>query len=294
MGVESWDDLRIVSAILAEGSASAAARRLGLATSTVTRRIAALEQSLGAPLFHRTRDGLRATPAATALAGAAERMATEVARASAAVWPADAVAGTVRIATTEGIATMLAEQGVARLARAHPGLRIELLAGNAELDLATGEADLALRTLRPRAPDLRARKAAALHLWVVAAESFLAGRAPAGEADLAGLDVVLPAGELAALPEARWLAGLPGVRVCLATNSMPALYAAVRDGAGIGVVPEAWARRAGGLRLLFPAPVPPRELWLVTSELAAERAATRLVADRIVAWLAESASPGGP
>lgn len=290
MDVESWDDLRLVRAVLAEGSATAAARRLGLAASTVTRRVAALEQRLGAPLFLRTRDGLRATPAAVQLAAAAERIAAEVARASAAVWPADAITGTVRIATTEGMATLLAEQGIARLAREHPGLRIEILAGNAEVDLAAGAADLALRTLLPRATDLRVRKAAALDLWVVGSEAYvgLAG-APADLDALEGFEVVLPAGELAALPEARWLAERPGVRVSLATNSMPALYAALRDGAGLGVVPAAWARRAGGLRLLFPAPVPPRELWLVTTAASAERAAVQLVCDRIVSWLAANA-----
>ncbi|MEQ1500709.1 MAG: LysR family transcriptional regulator [Myxococcota bacterium] len=288
MSVDAWDDLRILLAVARAGSATVAARQLGLAPSTLTRRIASLEGSVGAPLFLRTRDGMRATPAGEQLAAAAERISAEVARVSASVWPADAVRGVVRVATTEGLATLLAELGLARLCAEHRGLELEILAGNAEVDLAAGEADLALRLVRPRSSDLKVRKLSTLALWVAAAPDYLDRRgAPHDEASLVDHDVVLPAGELANLPEARWLAAVPGVRPTIRTSSMPALAAAVRDGAGIGVLPAVWATWSGGLRLLFEAPVAARHLWLVTGAASAERLAVRVVADRLVALLGQ-------
>ena len=59
-----WDDVRIFLAIHRQGTLAAAAARLGLDTSTVSRRLAALEAALGARLFERTREGLSPARAA--------------------------------------------------------------------------------------------------------------------------------------------------------------------------------------------------------------------------------------
>lgn len=290
MPIQAWDDLRIVLAVSRSGSATSAARRLGLVASTITRRIAQLEAELGTPLFLRTRAGLRPTAAGDELATAGERIEAEIARVGARVWPADAVVGTVRVATTEGLATMLAEQGLLRLTEEHPGLALELLAGNAELDLDAGAADLALRPLRPRASGLFVRRASSSPLAVVAAPRYLDRRGtPRTEAELAGHDVVVAGGELAGLPEARWLAGVTGVRVVLRSNGMPAIVAAIRDGVGIGVVSEIWATLAGGTTMLFRAPLPSWHLWLVTSRASAERTAVQRVGERILEILRDQA-----
>lgn len=71
-----WDDLRVLLATARQGSASRAAASLGVAISTVTRRLAQLEEACGAPLFARTPDGVQLTDAGAALlphAEAAER-----------------------------------------------------------------------------------------------------------------------------------------------------------------------------------------------------------------------------
>ena len=80
-----WDDMRIFLAVARGESLSAAGRKLGVDASTVGRRIARLEQSLGAKLFVKTpqgyelaAEGLRLVPhaeaAETALQGASEAL----------------------------------------------------------------------------------------------------------------------------------------------------------------------------------------------------------------------------
>ena len=57
-----WDGLRVFLAVARTGRISAAARKLGVEHTTVSRRLAALETALGAPLFHRTAAGYLPTP----------------------------------------------------------------------------------------------------------------------------------------------------------------------------------------------------------------------------------------
>ena len=71
-----WDHIRFF-AVHREGSLRAAARRLGVDQTTAGRRVAALEQSLGAKLFVKTPTGYLTTPAGEALLASAERMAEE-------------------------------------------------------------------------------------------------------------------------------------------------------------------------------------------------------------------------
>ena len=63
-----WDDIKIFNACMSAGSLSAAAQELEVQQSTVSRRIQALEEALGGPLFVRTSEGIVATPLAEKLA----------------------------------------------------------------------------------------------------------------------------------------------------------------------------------------------------------------------------------
>src|SRR4051812_1093101 len=67
-----WDDVRVFLSVFRQGSLGQAGARLGLDTSTVSRRLAAFEQALGAPLFVRTQQGLVATRLAKQMMPAAE------------------------------------------------------------------------------------------------------------------------------------------------------------------------------------------------------------------------------
>jgi DNA-binding transcriptional LysR family regulator len=247
---------------------------------------------LGARLFLRTRDGLRPSPAGERLLVYAERMAAEARSFElSAADEAQRVSGLVRVATTEVLSVMLVREGLLALRSRSPDLAIELLGGNRAVDLQRGEADLALRATPVKQPSLRARRVARLSFALFGGRNYVDRRgAPRSEAELAGHDVLAPAGELAALPESAWLASRSGVRVALASNSMSALLAAALDGNGLVVLAKAWGEREVGLVHLFDvAEIPRRPLWLVMHPDAAARAAVKVVAEHVATIVGQHA-----
>jgi DNA-binding transcriptional LysR family regulator len=105
---------------------------------------------------------------------------------------------------------------------------------------------------------------------------------------LRGHDVLLPAGDLARLAEARWLASQPGVRAVFRSNSMSALVAAAAAGHGIVPMPVGWGDSEPGLERVRILDVPERKVWLVTHGAVAGRPAVDVVSARIAAIFASS------
>ncbi|WP_434380602.1 LysR family transcriptional regulator [Melittangium boletus] len=280
----SWDDLRFFLAVAKHGTLATAARQLGVNASTAGRRIQTLERSLRVRLFLRTREGLRPSAAGEQLRRRLEKLAPELTRlVGGELTPAETVAGTVRIATTEALAAYLVDRGLCSLKDEHPGLVLELLGGNRPVDLARGEADLAVRVSKPEGANLKVRAFPAQGFAMYGAPAYLRQRGrPRNERELAGHDLLVTGAELAMLPEARWLEALPDTRICLRTNSMPALMAAVRGGVGLAVLPTLWGQVEKDLEKLFDLPeLPRRAMWLVIQPEAWERAAVQVVAARL-------------
>lgn len=281
----AWDDARLVLALLRAPSLVIAARRLGIDKSTLSRRLEACERALGAKLFLRTREGIRPTAVTERLRPRVERVEAEMlAMASAAVAGGEEISGTVRIATTEGMATRLVSGGLLELRKRHPALTLEILGGNRPVDLTRGEADLAVRVTPTKESGLKVRVLGKFPIALFAAPSYLQARGiPRNAAQLEGHDVLLPSGELAVLPEARWLGSRPGVDVVFSSSSLPALVEASVQGFGLVPVTRAWGESVAGLEHLFTLEnIAARPTWLVMRPDVAERAAVRLVADRII------------
>lgn len=287
----NWDDVRVFLAVAQKKSLALGAKDAGLDRSTASRRIGALEASLGAPLFLRTRDGLRPSPVGDRLLLHADRMAEEARAFRVSAEDTGAVAGRVRIATTESLAAMLVREGLLDLRQRYPRLELELLGANRVFDLTRGEADLALRVTKVSEPSLRVKRVAKLPFALFASESYVRRRGrPKTEADLAGHDAITHAAELVNLPESRWLESRPGVTVVLRTSSMTAMLAAVLDGFGVGAITGPWGERELGLVKLFDLDhIPPRPIWLAMHPDAAVRPAVRAVAQGITAILATRA-----
>src|SRR5947208_17157882 len=73
-----WNDLRFLLALHRRGSLNAAAKELGVTKTTMSRRLAALEESLGAKLFDRRPNGLRLTPMGHDAVAVATKVAADV------------------------------------------------------------------------------------------------------------------------------------------------------------------------------------------------------------------------
>jgi len=152
----SWDDAKLFLAIAETGSLSGAARRLQLGQPTVTRRLAMLEYTVGAGLFRRSVEGAALTSAGERLLGPAKKMAEWAGELHRAAEAHDgAPRGLVRITSSPFICFDFLAPFAGFLAQKHPGLRLEVLSSMQHLDLARGEADLALRVKAPSNPDLQ-------------------------------------------------------------------------------------------------------------------------------------------
>ena len=150
----AWDDLRIFLAVAEAGSVSGAARQLRLGQPTISRRLAGMEQAMGSRLFARTVAGATLTSAGERLLAPARKMAEwagEVARAAAA--DKATPQGLVRITASPYTCFDFVAPFAAWLSSRHPSIRIEVLSTTRYLDMARGEADLALRLRRPQGKD---------------------------------------------------------------------------------------------------------------------------------------------
>lgn len=285
----SSDDLRLFLAALRSESLAATASSLGVDRTTIGRRLDELEERIRAPLFVRTRGGLRPTEAALRLRPGAERILDDLrALETSALAVDEAVRGVVRIATSDGLASFLVRRGLLELATRHPELSLEILGGNRVLDLARGEADLALRTVLVREDGVRVRKLRGMAIGLYAAPEYLRRRgmpATSSAADplaaLSGHDLLVPGGELAKLPEARLLARVPGARIVLRSNSFPVIVEATALGHGIAPIADFWADRTGLTRVAPLPAIAPRPLWLAVAPGQRERPAVRAVADEL-------------
>jgi DNA-binding transcriptional LysR family regulator len=280
----AWDDARLFLVLLRAGSLASGARTLGVDKSTLSRRIARLERALGARLFVRTREGLRPSFVAERLRPYAERVEAEVrALVSAGIAESDDVSGLVRIATTEGMAARLVRGGLLDLRKSYPALELEILGGNRPVDLARGEADLAIRVSPTKEANLVVRVLGRWPIALFASAAYLRARGiPRSATDLEGHDVLVPSGELADLPEAHLLAKARGARVALRSSSLPALVEAATLGHGLVPISRPWGESVGLVHTFDLAGVAARPIWLVMARDVAARPAVRLVADRLI------------
>jgi len=260
---ENWDDLRIFLAVARAGSLSGAARTLGVNHSTVFRRIGAFEAELGVRLFERQPGGYLLTPAGEELRDGALRVEEEIASLSRKVTGQDLrLSGTVRVTTIDMLAFGLLPRHLAGFRDAYPGIEVELVVGNAALNLSRREADVALRVsyrARRPEPDL------ALHDWI-------------------GFD-----SEHEALVR-RVARFLPEARPMLRTNSVAAALSAAKAGMGLAPLPCGLADLEPDLVRIAPLPEDfTRDLWLLTHEDLRQTARIRAFLDFLAEALAKEA-----
>ncbi len=150
-----WEDLQLFLAIAETGSLSAAAKVLAQGQPTVSRRLAALEYRVGTPLFLRSVTGVAMTVAGERLLPSAKKMAEFAGEAGRSLGASDGkVRGLVRVTAPPSVCFEFLAPFAAMLATKQPGLQLEVLSTMHYLDLARGEADLAIRSRAPTQSEL--------------------------------------------------------------------------------------------------------------------------------------------
>jgi molybdate transport repressor ModE-like protein len=269
--------LRVLRAVAATGSFSAAGRELGCTQPAVSQQMKALESSVGTPLLVRGGREMRLTQAGEALVRHAAGILAGLTAAEEEVAAiAGLRAGRVRLVSFPSGSSTLVPTALAALRAAHPGTRVSLEEAepprSVEL-LREGDCDIALA--------FRYEGAANAEEWedlVVRPllTDRLVGLVPQGHRLATTRSIGI--GELAGEP---WIAGCPRcrgqlVRVCesagftpridFATDDYPAVVGLVGAGLGVAVLPELAIEsvRLKGVRMITVEPVVHREIVALT------------------------------
>ncbi|VEB92232.1 LysR family transcriptional regulator [Klebsiella quasipneumoniae] len=147
----NWDDARIFLAIARAGTLSGAADKMNMGIATVSRRLDRLEQALNVPLFSRHQSGYRLTDDGEALLARAEALEYAGLAFGEAAQLQGHVAGVVRLATSDNLATHFILPSLKGLLDHYPELRVEVLSGVQPVNLHRRDADLAIRMVKPEA-----------------------------------------------------------------------------------------------------------------------------------------------
>jgi DNA-binding transcriptional LysR family regulator len=130
--------------------------------STIARRLAKAEEALGATLFHRRRSGYTATAEGEKLIALARRIELDVVSVARLIsGSAEGLAGTLRITTSDSMLLFLSPV-IASFRALSPAINLDVVVSDRSLNLARGEADIALRATDTPGENLFGRKVATL------------------------------------------------------------------------------------------------------------------------------------
>ena len=294
----TWDDLRLLLALHRRGSLLAAGAALGVSTSTVARRVDALESALGRPLVRRSSAGTTLEPGALPLIALAEQVELALGSFQRADPPGaapDGIAGTVRVSLGEGF-VKLVTQVLSQLRQRHPLLHTETVVETRFADVGRREVDVALRVGRSTSAVVVEKRVGLLSFGLYAAPDYVAQRLGAPHlraADFAAQDFVgLDSAPGQPQEPNAWLAARGATRFVFRSNSDLARQLATEQGQGICLLPDALARGAPGLlRLNVDAEPPSAPVTLAFHEDRRASPAVRAVIDALSAALATGLGP---
>ncbi len=242
-----WDRLRIFLVVVQAGSFTAAAHKLNLSQSAVSRQISSLESSLKIALFYRHARGLRLTEPGETFHEAVKSMGAELARAMERISDARSHAeGPLRITTTMAFGSAWLSPRIARFHQMYPDINVSvLLVDTPELDLLSRQADVAIRFEEQTRGELIQQRLMSIRYHLYASQAYLSQRgtpSSLGELDHHEL-IVYGGGQDAPLKNFDWILHLgrdsahprrPALRV----NNVYGMYRAAKSGLGIAALPR--------------------------------------------------------
>lgn len=260
MSAFDWDKLRLFHATAEAGSFTEAARRLGTSQPALSRQIAALEEALGAKLFHRHARGLALTHEGEQLEAAAGETWERIESVRQSIEQSlGRPTGEIRLTTTISFGSTWLAKAMPDFMDRYPDISVALLLRDDDLDLARREADVAIRFGAPTQQGLISKRMEAVRYRLCAAPSYLEEHGePTSAAELSSHRLV-SFGEPAPGPiqGVNWSlevgnTGAPRVPQVV-VNSIYGLAIAVENGAGIAALPSYLIRASEGrLKVILP------------------------------------------
>ncbi len=284
-GTWEWDDVRFFLAASREGSLSGAARALSVDHATVGRRIAGLEERLGAKLLTRTPEGLTATSAGQAILRQCEAMETSAFDIERLVAGHDSqYSGRIRLTTTEVLATNVIVPELAALHQRYPQLQVEILTGVRLLDIARREAEIAVRPVKPTAPSLICRRLGEFGFALYASPGYLArhGTPTRGRGLRGHLLISYVGTPSAGFGPLFMKESVEGAQIALRSNDKTVQAQAAAEGLGICELSCIFGDGYTGLNRVWPHDAPMlRPIWMVIHEDLRRAARIRLLSSAI-------------
>jgi len=271
----NWDDLRIIAAVKDEGTFAGASTRLRIDETTVARRLARIQRTLGVRLFEAA-DGLRKpTPQCERILAHIRDMAIQVAKIGQIGDSLPELAGRLRIACTNGIAEQILAPRLAAFLAQHPGLAIQLLSSSENVQFSRWQADIAIRLRKPDKGDFTIARLSDMRLYFIE---------PAAEIETQPIVCAYPP-ELDQIPETQFLKtrDLQQQARCV-TDNIRVIHTLLRSHRAVGVLPDYLCDDLRADKRLKTTLLPKRrEIWLLVQNHLKQDRATRVVID----WVRE-------
>jgi DNA-binding transcriptional LysR family regulator len=293
--------LRVLHAVSAYGSVTAAAAALGYSAPAVSQQLAALEREVGMRLTERAGRGLELTPAAMILVGHTDVLLARLEAAESDLAALrDQVTGRVTLTAFPSAAASFVSAAWAALAGSAPQVRLDLTEMEPEESLPAvlrGEADVAVAheyDLLPRPLDPLFERRELLSdpvMLAVPAAHPLAGGGAVPLSALAGLPFLAPRDTTSCAEMIQRACARAGFvpRVVARATDFGVLLSLVAAGAGVTLVPALAARLLPSqVRLLWPAEPVTRQIFTVSRRGGDRKPAVRVVLDALAA---EAARP---
>ncbi|MEV6773796.1 LysR family transcriptional regulator [Nocardia sp. NPDC051030] len=258
------DDLLVLLAVGRTGRYISAAEELGINHTTISRRIAALENALGGRVLTRGSGGWELTDRGREALVAAEAIESAVRSLTS---DTRTLEGVVRMSATDGFSAYVAPRAIAGVQRHHPKVAVEIVAATRRASLQRTSLDIEVVVGKPQVGRAQAFPLGDYILGLYASDTYLAEHeAPATIADLTGhplvyfIDSMLQVDDLDLAPSFA-----PKMRESISSTNVFVHVEATRAAAGLGLLPCFMADRHPDLTRILPDAVAVRlTYWLVT------------------------------
>lgn len=280
----SADDLLVLLAVGRSGRFVSAADELGINHTTISRRIAALEATLGGRVLTRVTGGWELTDLGRDALAAAE--AVESAVKSLAADPAGnrTLEGVVRISATDGFSAYLAAPAVAQVQRRHPKIAVEIVTATRRASQQRSGLDIEVVVGEPQVHRAKAIRLADYRLGLYGSRQYLRENGiPSGIEDLARYPLVYFIDSMLQVDDLDLASSFaPAMRESISSTNVFVHVEATRAAAGLGLLPCFMADRHDDLvRVLREEVSVQLAYWLVTRTETLRRPEVAAVVDAI-------------
>lgn len=240
-----WEKLRLFHCVADAGSFTEAAKRLGMSQPALSRQVLALEQRLGAKLFHRHARGLAMTHEGEQLHQATLEITEQIERTQQGIEASRSrPTGEIRLATTVSFGSTWLVRELHDFLALYPDIRIELMLSDDDVDLSRREADVAIRFHAPHQSDLIQKPLAPVRYRMCASPAYLERWGVPQSLEDLDRHRLIAYGALAPQPirSVNWIldvghSGAPRVPV-MTINNIFGILQAVEAGIGIATLPS--------------------------------------------------------